>query len=246
MSFLRAFYCSFSAIFCWRIQVIRTWSLVISVIAAMSLFITFEGIDGSGKTTQLKLLHEYLVRRGINVVLAREPGGTQVGESIRETLLHSRTTGLTPVSELLLYCASRHQNLVQNILPALERGRWVLCDRFADASMAYQGYGRGLDLEFIRQLDRVVIGQHRPDLTILIDIPPDLALSRARERNRHETTDEGRFEKEPLEFFERVRQGYLSIARENPQRVRLVQGAQPVGVVHADILKLLTPLAAQS
>jgi dTMP kinase len=207
----------------------------------MGLFITFEGIDGSGKTTHLKLLHAHLLQKGVDVVLAREPGGTEVGESIRQILLHSKTTGLWPVSELLLYYASRHQNLFENILPALERECWVLCDRFADASMAYQGYGRGIDLEFIRQLSRLVIDQHQPDLTILIDLEPALALARARRRNQKGTVDEGRFEQEPLEFFERVRQGYLAIARENPQRVRMVDGDQPVEAVHLNILELLSP-----
>jgi dTMP kinase len=207
----------------------------------MGLFITFEGIDGSGKTTHLKLLHAHLLQKGVDVVLAREPGGTEVGESIRQILLHSKTTGLWPVSELLLYYASRHQNLFENILPALERECWVLCDRFADASMAYQGYGRGIDLEFIRQLSRLVIDQHQPDLTILIDLEPALALARARRRNQKGTVDEGRFEQEPLEFFERVRQGYLAIARENPQRVRMVDGDQPVEAVHPNILELLSP-----
>jgi dTMP kinase len=207
----------------------------------MGLFITFEGIDGSGKTTHLKLLHGHLLQKGVDVVLAREPGGTEVGESIRQILLHSKTTGLWPVSELLLYYASRHQNLFENILPALERECWVLCDRFADASMAYQGYGRGIDLEFIRQLSRLVIDQHQPDLTILIDLEPALALARARRRNQKGTVDEGRFEQEPLEFFERVRQGYLAIARENPQRVRMVDGDQPVEAVHLNILELLSP-----
>jgi dTMP kinase len=207
----------------------------------MGLFITFEGIDGSGKTTQVKLLYEYLLKKGVDALVAREPGGTEVGESIRQILLPSKTTSLKPVSELLLYYASRHQNLVQNILPALKKGYWVLCDRFADASMAYQGYGRGVDLEFIRQLNRAVIHQRQPDLTILIDIEPVLALSRARERNRQGATDEGRFERESPEFFTRVRRGYLTIARDDPERVRIVNGNQPVEAVHQDILRLLSP-----
>jgi dTMP kinase len=206
----------------------------------MGLFITFEGIDGSGKTTHLELLHTHLLQKGVDVVRAREPGGTELGESIRQILLHSKTTGLGPVSELLLYYASRHQNLFENILPALEKGRWVLCDRFADASMAYQGFGRGIDLDLIRQLSRLVIDQHQPDLTILIDLEPALALARARRRNQKGTVDEGRFEQEPLEFFERVRQGYLAIARENPERVRTVDGDQPVEAVHLNILELLS------
>jgi dTMP kinase len=207
----------------------------------MALFITFEGIDGSGKTTQLRLLHEHLRNHGIDVVVAREPGGTAVGEAIREVLLHSRSTGLKPVTELLLYYASRYQNLVENVLPALADGCWVLCDRFADASMAYQGYGRGVDLELIHQLNRAVVQERQPDLTILIDVEPPLALARARERNQPGAIDEGRFEKEPLEFFERVREGYLKIARENPERIRQVAGNQPAAAVHQDILSLLTP-----
>lgn len=205
----------------------------------MNLFITFEGIDGSGKTTQLKLLHDYLLKRGMPVVVAREPGGTAIGESIRQILLHSGTKELKPLSELLLYYASRYQNFCQNILPALERGQWVLCDRYADASAAYQGYGRGVDLNFIERLNQVVIGQRMPDLTLLIDLDPSLALARARERNQRRAVDEGRFEKESLEFFERVRQGYLNLARQDPQRFRIVSGNLSIEGAHQEILRLL-------
>ncbi len=205
----------------------------------MGLFITFEGIDGSGKTTQLKLLHSHLLEKGIATIAAREPGGTELGESIRQILLHSRTHGLRPIGELLLYYASRHQNLHENILPALARGEWVLCDRYADASMAYQGYGRGIDLQFIQDLDQAVIGQRLPDLTFLIDLEPTLALSRARVRNRQGSVDEGRFESEPLEFFEKVRQGYLSLARQEPQRFRIVPGDLAPQELHREILKLV-------
>jgi dTMP kinase len=130
----------------------------------MNLFITFEGIDGSGKTTQLRLLHEYLQKRNIATTIAREPGGTEVGEAIRQILLYSGTQDLRPLSELLLYYASRYQNLCHNILPALERGQWVLCDRYADASLAYQGYGRGVDLQLIRELNVHATGGVLPDL----------------------------------------------------------------------------------
>lgn len=205
----------------------------------MALFISFEGIDGSGKTTQLRLVENQLRSLSIEVIVAREPGGTEVGESIREILLHSKTAGLQPISELLLYYASRYQNLCQNILPALETGRWVLCDRFADASLAYQGYGRGVDLEFIQQLNRAIVQQRQPDLTVLIDIDPVLALSRARERNCQNVIDEGRFEKESLQFFQRVRQGYLKIAETEPERVRIVNGNQSIEEVHQEILMLL-------
>lgn len=206
----------------------------------MSLFITFEGIDGSGKTTQLRLLHEYLRNRGIDTVVAREPGGTEVGEAIRQILLHSGTQDLRPLSELLLYYASRHQNLCQNILPALERGQWVLCDRYADASLAYQGYGRGLDLNFIEQLNQAVIGQKVPNLTILIDLDPATALARARQRNQERAVDEGRFEMETLSFFERVRQGYLTIARKTPGRFRIVSGELSVENAHEEIVRMVT------
>jgi dTMP kinase len=205
----------------------------------MNLFITFEGIDGSGKTTQVRLLHDYLRQRGIDTVIAREPGGTEVGEAIRQILLHSGTQDLRPLSELLLYYASRHQNLWQNILPALERGQWVLCDRYADASLAYQGYGRGLDLNFIEQLNQVVIGQRLPSLTFLIDLDPAVALGRARLRNHDRPVDEGRFEMESLSFFERVRQGYLTIARQAPERFRIVSGNLSVEDTHQEITRLL-------
>ena len=205
----------------------------------MNLFISFEGIDGSGKTTQLELLHEYLLKRNFDTIIAREPGGTEIGEAIRQILLHSGTHDLKPLSELLLYCASRHQNLCQNILPALEQGRWVLCDRYADASLAYQGYGRGMDLNFIEQLNVAVIGQRIPDLTFLIDIDPAAALARARQRNQESAVDEGRFEMESVLFFERVRQGYLTIARNSPGRFRIVRGDLSVEQAHQEITRSL-------
>jgi dTMP kinase len=208
----------------------------------MAPFISLEGIDGSGKTTQIELLERHLQSLGLEVVVAREPGGTEVGESIRQILLNSKTTQLRPLSELLLYYASRYQNLYQKILPALEAGCWVLCDRYVDASMAYQGYGRGVELAVIEHLNRIVINRHLPDLTLLIDIDPMLGLARARERNRQSIVDEGRFEKESLEFYSRVRQGYLKIAQTAPERVRVVNGGQSVELVHQQILSLTTSL----
>lgn len=208
----------------------------------MAPFISLEGIDGSGKTTQIELLERHLQSLGLEVVVAREPGGTEVGESIRQILLNSKTTQLRPLSELLLYYASRYQNLYQKILPALEAGCWVLCDRYADASMAYQGYGRGVGLDVIEYLNRIIIDRHLPDLTLLIDIDPKLGLARARERNRQDIVDEGRFEKESLEFYNRVRQGYLKIAQSAPERIRVVNGAQPIEVVHEQILSVISSL----
>ncbi len=205
-------------------------------------FISFEGIDGSGKTTQIRLLENHLVSRDIRVLVAREPGGTEAGEAIRQILLQSKTKKLRPMSELLLYYASRHQNLYQTILPALDAGYWVLCDRYADASMAYQGYGRGLELLVIEQLNKFAIHQRMPDLTILIDIDPALGLSRARQRNSLGSADEGRFEKESLEFFDRVRRGYLQIAERNPTRIRVVHGGKSVENIHRQVCDLVSPL----
>ena len=208
----------------------------------MPPFISFEGIDGCGKTTQIQFLEQFLCARGVPVVVAREPGGTPVGESIRRVLLDSRTTGLRPLSELLLYYASRHQNLYQNILPALENGLWVLCDRFADASMAYQGYGRGIDLAVVEVLNKICIDSRMPNLTILIDIDPRISLVRARSRNRQVVVDEGRFETESLEFYDRVRQGYLEMAGKEPMRFRIVHGDQSSDALHQEILKIITPM----
>jgi len=208
----------------------------------MPPFISFEGLDGSGKTTQIKLLERHLRSKGIPVTLAREPGGTSIGDAIRQILLQSKTTGLQPISELLLYYASRRQNLHQTVLPALAAGQWVLCDRYADASMAYQGYGRGVPLQLLEALNDYVIGRHWPDLTILIDIDPDIGLSRALQRNQSSRLDEGRFESEPVEFFTRVRRGYLTIAEQHKERVRVINGNQAVEAVHDQVLASMTHL----
>jgi dTMP kinase len=208
----------------------------------MAPFISFEGIDGCGKTTQIKLLEESLRVRGISVVIAREPGGTSVGELIRRLLLDSKTINLRPMSELLLYYAARHQNLYQTILPALESNYWVLCDRYADASMAYQGYGRQINLDTVEQLNRIAIGCRMPDLTLLFDIDPRVSLKRAKSRNRQETVDEGRFEKESLEFYDRVRQGYMAMAMRESARFRVLAGDQPIDVLHQEVVKVIAPL----
>jgi dTMP kinase len=212
------------------------------VIKTLPPFISFEGIDGCGKTTQIRLLERFLQSRSIPVVVAREPGGTSLGESIRRILLDSSTTHLRPLSELLLYYASRHQNLNETILPALKSGKWVVCDRYADASMAYQGYGRGIDLKTVEALNRISISGSMPDVTILIDIEPSLSLARARDRNSQRKLDEGRFEKEPLEFYNRVRHGYMEMAKKESTRFRIVQGDQTIDHVHQEILTVMAPL----
>jgi dTMP kinase len=201
-------------------------------------FISFEGIEGCGKTTQIALLSEYLTKRSIAHTITREPGGTAVGEGIRKILLNSETIHLTAASELLLFYASRSQNIQEKIRPALERKEMVICDRYYHASMAYQGYGRGLPLEFIRKLTDLVCANYRPDITLLLDIEPEVGLSRARARNHVRTENEGRFEQEDLEFYSRIRDGYLELASED-ERVQLIYADRPIEAVHRHILQVL-------
>ena len=209
------------------------------------LFFTFEGIDGSGKTTQLQRFADYLGRLRLPFVATREPGGTELGDRIRRLLLPRASAGMDPYTEVLLYFASRAQNVTQVIHPALQQGRIVLCDRFTDASLAYQGYGRGLDLGFIRQLHRFACRGWQPDLTFVIDIAPQESVDRARHRNTAATQDESRFEHEALAFHERVRRGYRSLARREPRRVKLVPGHDDVESIHQRILALARPLLAR-
>ena len=202
-------------------------------------FITFEGIDGSGKTTQLETLAERLRARGILMTTAQEPGGTPVGAAIRRILLDSATARLSPVAELLLYFASRAQNVEEVIRPALDAGQVVLCDRYVDASAAYQGCGRGLGLEVVSELERIACGGLKPDLTFLLDIEPASGVARALERNRRIAAagqqDENRFERESLEFFASLRRAYLDIAAREPGRVIVVSGERTRQAIHADI-----------
>lgn len=199
-------------------------------------FITFEGIEGSGKTTQISMLADYLAARGRSVRLTREPGGTPIGDQVRKILLDPANDALDPRAELLLYAAGRAQHLAELIRPALGGGAVVLCDRFSDATCAYQGYGRGLDLELIGDLDRLVTGGMRPDLTILLDIEASEGLARARGRNsRHGLGAEARFENESLPFHERVRRGYLELARREPRRFRIVEASRQPEAVHFEI-----------
>lgn len=201
-------------------------------------FVSFEGIEGCGKTTQIGLLSEYLLRHSIPHMITREPGGTAVGEGIRKILLHSEMIHLTAVSELLLFYASRSQNILEKIKPALERNEMVICDRFYHASMAYQGFGRGIPLDFIHKLTDLVCDRFRPEITILLDIDPEVGLARARARNHTRTEDEGRFEKENLDFYTRVREGYLELASQD-ERIQLVYADRSIEAVHRHILTLL-------
>jgi len=189
----------------------------------LSLFITFEGVEGSGKTTQIQRLKRYLTRKGFLCKVTREPGGTPISEKIRKILLDPDHRDLIPLSELFLYEAARAQHIHEVITPLLKRGVVVLCDRFSDATLAYQGYGRKLDQNLIRKLNRLASRGIKPDLTFLLDCPSDLGLKRALQRNQISKNEkEGRFEKEKIQFHHRVRKGYLTIAKKEPKRVKLI------------------------
>jgi len=205
-------------------------------------FITFEGLDGCGKSTQLEKLAAVLRVRGIDVVTTREPGGTIIGERIRAVLLDSRTAGLDPYAEMALMFAARAQLIAELIAPALEGGQWVLCDRFTDSTEAYQGGGRQLGSDAVLQLHQALCRGLWPDLTILMDSDVSSSVGRARRRNlaaSEETPDENRFEKESYAFFARVRNAFLEIARREPQRVVLVDARPKLEIVHPQIVRVV-------
>jgi dTMP kinase len=206
-------------------------------------FITVEGLDGCGKSTQLERLATALRGEGIDVLVTREPGGTPVGEKLRAVVLDSRTAGLSPLAELAILFASRAQHIFEVILPAVQAGKWVLCDRFTDSSEAYQGGGRELGSEAVLTLHRVLCGALHPDLTILMDSDVAASVARARRRNSaakdSSQIDENRFEQENKAFFTRVRNKYLEIAKREPQRVAIVDARRPADVVHPEILNVV-------
>jgi dTMP kinase len=202
-------------------------------------FITFEGIDGCGKSTQFRLLAHWFRERGTEVVETVEPGGTAIGQQIRKILLDSASSDIQPRAELLLYFASRAQNVDQVIRPALHAGRIVLCDRFTDSTLAYQGYGRGLDLEMVSDLDRIACRGLKPDVTLLIDIDLETSLMRARHRNERVGSSESRMEDEGVAFHERVRQGYLALAKNEPHRIAVIDGRASISEVGQRIREAL-------
>ncbi len=204
------------------------------------LFITLEGGEGSGKSTQARLLADYVRQQEIPVVHTREPGGTSIAESVRRVLLHPKGR-VAPLTELLLYQAARAQHLAEIVSPALRAGSVVICERFTDATEAYQGYGRGLNLSQIRVLNDIATGCLRPDRTFLLDVPVPKGLSAARglakRLSRHGAKARGgdRMERESSLFHERVRRGYLALARRDPRRFRKISWGRPVAEVHAQI-----------
>jgi dTMP kinase len=194
-------------------------------------FVTVEGIEGAGKSTCLNLVARRITDRGHAVHTTREPGGTALGEALRELLLGHRHDGMGDDTELLLMFAARAEHLHAVVEPALAVGTWVVCDRFTDATFAYQGYGRGVDLQRIAELERWVQGDRRPDLTLLLDLPAELGLRRAGERSRPD-----RFERQALDFFTRVRDGYLQRAAAEPRRFAVVDAAVPLAQVSRRIV----------
>ena len=201
---------------------------------AAGCFITVEGGEGAGKTTQLAFMRAYLERAGCRVTLTREPGGTPLGEDIRALLLGHRHDGMALATETLLMFAARAEHLERVIRPALTVGHWVLCDRFTDATYAYQGGGRGLPPERIAILEDWTQGELRPDLTLVFDLPVEIGLERAGRRGEAD-----RFEREETAFFERIRAVYLDRARRNPKRYRIVDAGRPVETVRAEVETIL-------
>jgi dTMP kinase len=200
-------------------------------------FLTIEGIEGVGKTTQVARLSRNLAERGIDHVVTREPGGTPLAEKIRDLVLLPRDETLPPAAELLLMFAARAVHLANHVEPALKAGRWVICDRFTDATYAYQGAGRGMSQTDIRYLETLVQGTRRPDLTLLLDVPVEVGLERSRRRDAGAIRD--RFEVERAEFFERVREAYLSRARAEPQRMAIIDAAASMDEVTKRMTKVL-------
>ena len=207
----------------------------------MMMFISFEGIEGSGKTTQIQGVCDHLRQKGHDVIVTREPGGSNIGRQIRSILLDSKNKGLNPLSELLLYMADRAQHLDEIVKPGLSSGKIILCDRYYDATIAYQGYARGLDIDLITQLHGIAFAGYKPDLTFLLDLSPETGLRRAWRQieNGQRTGTETRFEEEALSFHGRVREGYLALARLEPQRFKIIDASGTQKHVKKEILAIL-------
>ncbi len=202
-------------------------------------FITLEGGEGVGKTTNLGFIEEMLASQGITVIKTREPGGTPLAEKIRQLLLDETQEQVDPIAELLMMFAARAQHILHVIRPALERGDWVLCDRFTDATYAYQGGGRGIDFDKIAWLENLVQGEIRPDLTILLDADFEVGMKRARQRGKLD-----RFEQEQREFFEKIRQAYLQLAQQQPRRFAVIDASQDLASIQQQIQQQINSLLA--
>ena len=203
------------------------------------VFITFEGIDGCGKSTQREMLAQQLTQRGLEVVVTREPGGTDIGEDIRRVLISDASVHIAPPTELLLYVAARAQHVAELIRPSLEAGRVVISDRYTDSTVAFQGYGRGLDLEMVASLNRFATGDLVPDLTIVFDLDP--AVARTRLSSRPVGGLLGAFDEEHADFHERMRTGYLKMASGEPERIRVVDASGSAEETHSSVMALVLP-----
>jgi dTMP kinase len=206
------------------------------------MFISFEGIEGSGKTTQVRYMVEFLQNKGLDCVFTREPGGTRIGEKIRAILLDPLSKDMDPLTELLLYTADRAQHVRECVLPLLASGKTVLCDRYFDATMAYQGFARGIDIVLIEKIHCLLFEDLKPDLTFLLDLPAEIGLARAwKQINKGARTgEETRFEEETLSFHKKVRSGYLEIARLEPERFRIIDASGKEQDVREEIVKTLS------
>jgi dTMP kinase len=204
------------------------------------LFVTFEGIEGSGKTTQIHMAAAYLESRRIPCLATSEPGGSNLGRTLRKLLLEKSGLRISARSELLLFAADRAQHVEEIICPALQEGRVVLCDRFADATTVYQGYGRGLDLDMIDRINDFAAQSLRPGITVLFDMSPERGLDRVRRRDADSPAGpDDRFEVEHIEFHRRVREGYLTLAEQDPQRFRVVDADRDIDAVFSDVVAVL-------
>lgn len=209
-------------------------------------FLAVEGIEGSGKTTQVARLDQRVRASGQNVVTTKEPGGTLLGDRIRAILLDPHEEGMDPLAELFLYAAARRQHVVELIRPSLERGAVVICDRFTDATLAYQGFGRLLELDRLRHINDLATDGLRPDLTVILDVAEGFGLERARARNAAASLDhESRFEGEDLRFHRRVREGYLALAEAEPERYAVVDASGSVDEVFGRLVRTLRDRAPQ-
>lgn len=206
------------------------------------MFITLEGIEGSGKTTQASHIVQSLQEQGFDCVSTREPGGTRIGEKIRTILLDPESKDIDPLTELLLYTADRAQHIKEFISPNLSAGKIVLCDRYYDATVVYQGFARGLDIGLIQKLHRLIFSDLKPDITILLDLPPEVGLARAWKqiKNGTRTDIETRFEKETIAFHEKVRSGYLELAQLEPERFWVIDAAKDENRVREKIINTLS------
>ena len=205
------------------------------------MFISFEGIEGSGKTTQAKHTVRFLQDKGHDCVITREPGGTRIGEKIRAILLDPLSKDMDPLTELLLYTADRAQHIKEYILPLLSDGKIVLCDRYYDATMAYQGFARGLNIGLIEKIHKLLFENLKPDITLLLDLPPEIGLERAWKQinNGNRVSQETRFEEERLSFHKRVRAGYLELSRLEPERFRVIDASKDAHEIREEIIKIL-------